>query len=135
MSEAPNATTLDPAGAAVIIFTISFTIAGLVFVPSLVRPTSSRQARQLSVICLICSFFISAFLAFFGAFNGTAANGGVQDGRYFVGEHGYYHEVSSTTYTVSRVIDAAALVSWLVLAFCGRRLHTIQQNKAPENVD
>src|SRR5258707_167152 len=98
MSDAPYATTISPAGAAILVFTIAFTIAGIAFVPTLVRPTSSRQARWLSIICLVCSFILSAFLACFGAFTGIAANGRVENGHYFVGDHGYYTEVSPTIY-------------------------------------
>ncbi len=126
MSDAPYATTISPVGAAILVFTIAFTIAGLIFVPTLVRPTSSRQERWLSVICLACGFFLSAFLAFYGAFTGIAANGRIENGRYFVGDHGYYTEVSPTVYAISNILHVAGVISLLVLAICGRRLNSIQ---------
>jgi hypothetical protein len=92
------------------------------------------STHQLSVICLACSFFISAFLACFGAFTGIAANGRIENGHYYVGDHGHYTEVSPIIYNISSILGIAAGISLFVLAFCGWFFNSSQRNESSKNV-
>lgn len=123
-----TANEVSPAGAGVLVFCIAMGIAGCLFLPALVRPTSTKGVRLLSAICLALSVMVAAFLAFFGALNGTALNGRIDGEHYFVGDHGDFTEVSHFVYGLSAFATLGGLLSFLLLALCASILRTLQRN-------
>jgi hypothetical protein len=56
-----------------------------------------------------------AVFLLFHPWNGTALNGKVEDGRYYVGSHDNYHEVSCTTYNFCIVEEYSGMLTLLLL--------------------
>jgi hypothetical protein len=63
-----------------------------------------------------------AFMAFCMNIGGSAGNGGIRDGRYFVNEHGKEHEVSALTFELNQthgrslwITHPMAIVGMLIL--------------------
>lgn len=65
-----------------------------------------RQVWRAQLVWTVLAFVgassIAVWIASLAALGGSPLNGAVEQGRYFAGEHGYYWEISRTTYYVAR---------------------------------
>jgi hypothetical protein len=65
---------------------------------------------------LICLGFMSfaGFMIYSRLMGGSAGGGKVANGKYYVGEHGHYTEVTRSTFQLSRAVEAGAVLMFLI---------------------
>ena len=64
----------------------------------------SNKIKLFLLLASVCWFIcVAAFLPLSTSLGGTAQNGKIEAGRYFLGQHGVYTEVSRTGYVVSAI--------------------------------
>lgn len=125
MSSTPNIT---PEAIGFLAFVTCLTVLGVFIVPPLVDPNSSRAARPLCVVALICGLIVSAFIASFAALHGSADNRPTLDGRFYAEDHGTRNEISATSHKISSVLEVAFGVAAPVLAVCLFALSRIKRD-------
>jgi hypothetical protein len=67
--------------------------------------------------CILFCLSLLSFCAFeicSGLHGGSASAGKIKDGKYYVGEHGHYTEVTRSAFLFSKTADSIAGVSFLV---------------------
>jgi len=67
-------------------------------------------------VCLALLNF-NAFLAHDALIGGSAEAGKVENGKYFVGHHGHYTEVSRSAYQFSRWHEFSAVIMFVIAFF------------------
>jgi len=78
------------------------------------------ETRRKIVIaaCILFGINFATLFAELAYLGGDAANGKVENGRYFVGEHGHYSEVSQQAYEFNKAHVKAVLFGF-PLVMCG----------------
>jgi hypothetical protein len=118
-------------GPPALLFVLGLAGALLIAFVLLAFSSSTRTTERLSAILL--SLGITCFVLTIAqelVLHGTALNGGVRDGQFFVGSHGHYHRVSEQTYRLALLPNLGMIVSWpslmaisLFRSITGRRGH------------
>jgi hypothetical protein len=65
---------------------------------------------------LICIGLLSfcGFMLYSGLMGGSAGAGKAENGKYYLGSHGHYTEVTRSTFLVSKAIEGGAVLMFLV---------------------
>jgi len=65
---------------------------------------------------LICLGFLSfcGFGIYSDLMGGSAGAGKIEDGKYYLGSHGHYTEVTRSTFLVARAIEGSAVLMFLI---------------------
>jgi hypothetical protein len=86
-----------------------------------VRAIVLREApivkRTATLIALLCWLNGCSFLVHTSIIGGGASNGKIENGKYYVGDHGRYTEVSHSAYRFSWWHELSAAVSILVFMY------------------
>lgn len=64
-----------------------------------------------AVIMLTALVNFIVFMALAGHFGGDALSGRIDEGRYFLGSHGHYSEVSETIFCYSKIHSISVIVT------------------------
>ena len=76
----------------------------------------------LKIICAAGALNFIAFIAGYVRLGGDALSGKFEDGRYFLGNHGVFTEVSHATFVYSTIHAYSALLGLLVAGLAGSQL-------------
>jgi len=89
---------------------------------------ASRTEIVATIMVLVGVLNFMAFMAFSMSIGGSAANGEIRGGRYFVNEHGKEHEVTAQTYELNQIHGGSLWISHSI-TFLGIIFFTISSSK------
>jgi hypothetical protein len=75
--------------------------------------------RTVYVLVLISLLNGVAFFVHVSVLGGSAMNGRIENGKYYVGEHGRYTEVSATAFERSRWHERSAIATTALMLLAG----------------
>lgn len=125
-----SAESVTPAGAAILVFAIGFTLLGIFIVPPLINGNLPRMVRPICVVALICSIIVCAFLASFAALHGTADQRPTSDGRLYAVDHGKRTELSAFAHRISSILEVGFGLAAPILGVCLFAISSIKRNAA-----
>ena len=79
---------------------------------------------------LVCLGFlnINAFMFHNTLIGGSAGLGKVENGKYYVGSHGHYTEVSKSAFQLDKWLEASSMVSILIIFLFGLNMVLSKRN-------
>ena len=119
----PLSTAAPSIGLGIFVFCVVMVLLPLLSFPRVMPAILWRTRPFWFTVAVTGTTLVAIWFATVVALGGDALNGAIQDGRYFVGEHGHYHEVSRTAYYFCRSQTIAMIAFVPLLALALRILH------------
>jgi len=91
------------------------------------RPSGTERVSRFVIVLGIANWFIWVLL--FNLLGGDGWGGLVEHGRYFVGNHGIYAEVSRATYHITRVYTVLSVTVFIAAGFAALVANVLDEHR------